>query len=189
MDTNLLRRSSEPPGNHAPGKGIGKGMAIGAWLALGGILYLLFDDVVKDRINPNRNPESIASPGGGVEVILQRNRQNHYVTAGRINGKPVTFLLDTGATDVVVPETVASRIGLQPGRATRAHTANGTINVYATRLDKLSIGSLTLADVKGSINPHMQGENILLGMSVLGQVEIVQQGQELRLRTHGSGSR
>lgn len=176
--------SFENEPNEVPGKKIGRGMAVLAWLAIGGFLIFIFDDLVDKKANPNQSPESRSLRGGGIEVILQRNSKNHYVTAGEINGYSVTFLLDTGATNVVIPKSVADNIGLLPGRLQRANTANGIIEIYATNLSQLSIGNLTLFDVEGSINKHMKGEHILLGMSALGEVEILQKGQQLQLRLY-----
>ncbi len=179
MMNNFARGGSD---GENPGRRIGKGMAVGAWLVLMALLYYFFDDLVSKQQNPNQDPESVVQADGGTEVVLLRNRFNHYVSSGTINGTDVVFLLDTGATDVVIPEEVASRIGLPWGSRRQARTANGVIDVFATKLDRLSIGNLTLTDVSASINPHMGGEQILLGMSALGRVDIIQRGDELRLQ-------
>ena len=59
-----------------------------------------------------------------VITILESNRQHHYVASGTINGRPVTFLLDTGATDVVIPAQLADRLKLRRGLAARAASYN-----------------------------------------------------------------
>jgi len=79
----------------------------------------------------------------------------------------VRFLLDTGATDISVPGALANRLRLTPGKTSYASTANGTIKVYGTRLDSVALGGLSLANVSAHINPHMQGDTVLLGMSFL----------------------
>jgi aspartyl protease family protein len=104
------------------------------------------------------------------------------VTNGFINGEPVTFMLDTGATDVVIPESIAKSLGLNRLAYSEASTANGTIPVYKTRIDQLSIGNIKLYDVPASINPSMTGEQaILLGMSALKQLELIQKNRSLTL--------
>jgi len=95
----------------------------------------------------------------------------------------VTFLLDTGATDVVIPAQLAESAGLQPGQAMRAMTANGLVTVYSTTIPTLHLGDITLYDVRASINPGMQGDTVLLGMSALRQVEFTQRADTLTLRT------
>ena len=52
---------------------------------------------------------------GKAQVTLQQNRQGHYVTNGAINGTQVTFLLDTGATQVSIPGHIAETLSLQAG--------------------------------------------------------------------------
>jgi aspartyl protease family protein len=145
-------------------------------------LTVVFDDWLQNERNPNRNPESSESADGEREVILKRNRQGHYVAGGEINGVAVTFLLDTGATDVAIPARVAAEAGLNQGYAAKAATANGVVTVYSTAIDELVLGSITLRDISASITPSMGGDTILLGMSALKEVEFTQRGDTLTLR-------
>jgi aspartyl protease family protein len=62
------------------------------------------------------------------------------------------------------------------------NTANGSITVYPTKLQQLSIGNIYLYDVSAHINPSMQSDQILLGMSALKRVEFSQIGKQLILR-------
>ena len=117
-------------------------------------------------------------------MILDRNRAGHYVANGFINGSSVTFLLDTGATDVAVPETLASSLGLKKGLPFVSQTANGTVTSWRTRLDEVRIGTIVLTDVRASILPSMTGMDVLLGMSFLKQLELVQRGETLTLRQY-----
>lgn len=150
-------------------------------LGLIGLTYY-FDDQLDQQANPNRNPESMESVSGIKEVVLKQNRQGHYLANGQVNNIPVTFLLDTGATDVAIPESVAIQAGLQKGTASRASTANGIITVYSTRVDQLSLGNIVLEGVNASITSSMVGDTILLGMSALKQIEFSQRGSVLTLR-------
>ena len=145
-------------------------------------LTFFFDGWLEEQQNPNRNPFSSETSSGIHQVVLQRNRQGHYLTSGQINGVPVTFLLDTGATDVAIPAMIAGKAGLNRGFATRAATANGVITVYSTRIDELIFGNITLHNVNASITPSMGGDTILLGMSALKQLEFSQRGSTLTLR-------
>jgi aspartyl protease family protein len=150
-----------------------------AWVALLFLLTLFFNDYVADKRNPNRNLNLINHEGG--EVVLQRNRSGHYVAPGRINGEPVTFLLDTGATQVSVPEVLADRLGLEKGRRLQTMTANGVISVHTTRLDSVQLGGIELRDVSASINPYMPGDTVLLGMSFMQHLDMVQREGTLSL--------
>lgn len=143
-------------------------------------LTFFFSGVEENRRNPNSDPASLIL-AESIEVPLKRNRQGHYMLVGQINGEDVEFLLDTGATDVVVPESTARRLGLPYGMRGRAMTANGPVTIYRTRIDELHLGEIRLINIDASINPNMDGA-ILLGMSALGQIEFSQQADTLTLK-------
>ena len=166
--------------NHSEKK-MGKWMLVFAWVAGLGLLTLIFDDQLSEQFNPNQNPQSTVSQVG-TEVRLKRNRQGHYVTTGIINNEAVTFLLDTGATDVSVPYELANRLNLVPGQRQRVRTANGTVNVAQTNIRELAIGEIRLFNIEANLNPGMRGNEILLGMSALKQLEFTQKGEWLILR-------
>ena len=113
--------------------------------------------------------------------MLKRNRLGHYVAPGKINNQPVTFLLDTGATAVSVPANVANNIGLTRGRSITVGTANGNIEVYQTTLKSVQLGNITLHEIRGNINPYMDGDTVLLGMSFMRHLELTQRGDTLTL--------
>ncbi len=161
----------------------GRYMLIVAWVGGMALLTLLFQDVLETRINPNTNPVIQQAVDGRQQVVLDRNAQGHYVATGRINGLPVTFLLDTGATDVAIPEDLAERLRLERLSGGVSQTANGPVAVWQTMLDSVTLGSLSLTNVRASILPSMRGSNkVLLGMSFLKQVEFSQRGGQLVLQ-------
>jgi aspartyl protease family protein len=147
-----------------------------------GILTVFFEALLDRRQNPNRNPFSQTAADGGIVVQLQRNPQGHYLAGGFVNGARANFLLDTGATDVVVPAELATEARLQAGQPTRARTANGDVTVYAALIDELVIGDIVLSNVRASINPAMHGNTVLLGMSALRHIEFTQRGNLMTLR-------
>lgn len=159
---------------------MGRGMMALACIMGLGLLTLFFSEVEEQQRNPNRNPVGVEGPLAN-QVTLDRNRAGHYMVIGAINGRDAEFLLDTGATDVVIPAATAERLGLTPGRAGRAMTANGAITVYQTWIDELTIGTIHLTNVRASINPSMPPPQILLGMSALKQIEFVQRNSSLTL--------
>lgn len=174
----------QSPEPHDPTqKRMGKGMLIVAWLCALLLLTLFFNQELEQQYNPNAAPRSKTTIDGA-EVELQRNRQGHYVSTGTINSERVTFLLDTGATNVSIPANLANRLNLESGAPHRVSTANGQITVYATRLNELSIGDIHLFNVAANINPGMSGDEILLGMSALKQLEFTQRGDQLTLRQY-----
>ena len=166
--------------NNTPRK-MGITMFILAWVVLFGLLGLFFDDWLKEQQNPNQQPSS-HSANGIKEVVLLPNRQHHYVVNGFINDQKVVFLLDTGATDVVVPAGLAQKLSLSAGRKQFANTANGQITVFNTELKTVQIGDIRWYNIRASINPAMDDDVVLLGMSALRQIEFSQRGDTLILR-------
>ncbi len=161
---------------------MGKWMVYLAWILLLGLSTVFFNNYLEKQHNPNTVIQTQVGSGNAIEVILQQNRHGHYVTNGKINDKSVTFLLDTGATNISIPNRTAKRLGLKRGFPMSARTANGTITVYNTKLDKVAIGPIVLHGLRGDINPHMEGDEILLGMNFLKHLELIQRGKQLMLR-------
>jgi len=162
---------------------LGKGMWVAMWLLVLGLLTLGFNSMLEKQRNPNASPESFTT-GDVREVVLKRNRYGHYVANGSINGYQVEFLLDTGATAVAVPAATAQRLGLREGARAQFETANGTTYGYLTRLDHVGLGQIRIDDVRASINPTMEGESVLLGMTFLKHLEFTQRGDTLILRQY-----
>ena len=175
---------NEPNQHHQNGEKIlGKGMLYIGWICVLGLLTFVFGRWESFQDNPNQSLSDL-SKNGVREVTLAANRQHHYLANGEINGEAVTFLLDTGATDVVIPQNLAKKLGLRAGARGYATTANGDVEIRYTEIAKLSLGSIELRSVQASINPGMTGKEILLGMSALKQVELIQKNNQLTLRQY-----
>jgi aspartyl protease family protein len=167
-------------------KRIGKGMIAAAWILLLAMLTWFFNSQLERQRNPNTNPAAAWPDGGKPEVRLKRNRDGHYVASGAINGRPVEFMLDTGASDVSIPAGVANRLGLERGQPRYYRTANGTVTAWQTVVDEIRLGPLRLGPVRASINPNFNGDAVLLGMSFLKQLDFSQQGGTLTLTYPGA---
>jgi aspartyl protease family protein len=153
-----------------------------AWIIGLALLVFIFQDALDEQYNPNSQPEIRLSSDGKAEVILNQNRQGHYVAQGTIDGSSVTFLLDTGATQVSIPAHIAEGLGLFAQGSYRVQTANGSVTVYKTEIGQLSLGNIFLYNVAAHINPAMKSDEILLGMSALKRVDFQQTGKQLILR-------
>ena len=160
----------------------GIGMVVGMWILILAMMTIFFQDWWNDQQNPNQSAMTQVDMSGLRELALERNRWGHYVANGAINGEKVVFMLDTGATDVAIPVSVADRLGLQRGPVQVYQTANGSVRVYATRLASVSLGGIVLHDIRASINPGMEQDEVLLGMSFLKHLEFTQLGNTLTLR-------
>ncbi len=164
--------------------GFGGVMIVAAWVLVLGILTAYFSGWLDQRDNPNQMVAGATTADGVREVLLKQNRWGHYVATGKINGIPVRFLLDTGATNVSVPERVAKKLKLKAGHPQTVETANGSITTFFTLLDQVNLGTIQLNDVRAHINPYMDSDEVLLGMSFLRHLELVQRDGNLTLRQY-----
>jgi len=133
------------------------------WLALAGALFYFMNA----RVNPN-TADTLTQSG---EVVLQRDLSGHYRTEAYINGVKTPVMVDTGATDVAISQALADKLGLHSINAVRTQTANGDTVSYMTRLNSVKLGGITAHDVAASITPSL-GEEMLLGMSFLGRMDV-----------------
>jgi len=162
------------------------------WGAIGlGLLtaYTFRDEFgfVKDRVMaelvPHRgstsSPPPTAMRAAEPHTVTFRTRQNgHYFVEAQVNGTPIRFLVDTGATDVMLTAADARRAGINPNALNytrRVQTANGMILNAPVVLTRVSIGPIEVENVHGSVNQADSGMS-LLGMSFLGRLS----GYEVR---------
>ena len=169
--------------HHTPStKKISQWMLAFFWLALLLLLALIFNHTEHQRDNPNQQPTTTTDASGTRTIILQRNHTGYYQVSGHINHRPVIFLLDTGASHVAIPLALAKSLGLQRGAEFSSATANGSTQVYHTWIQTLQIGSIQLNQLEGTLLPNMKGEQILLGMSALQQLNFAQEGDRFILQ-------
>ncbi|BCE03484.1 retropepsin-like aspartic protease family protein [Marinicellulosiphila megalodicopiae] len=163
---------------------LGKGFGYVAWFLALAAMTWFFSGVLDRQENPN-NRISTNQNDAYKEVILKDNRNNHYVFTGKINQKEVVFLVDTGATDVALSESLANKLNLTKGSRGIANTANGETRTYQTWIRQLNIGDITLYDVQASIVTGMDSEDsVLLGMSALKNLEMIHKNGQLTLRQY-----
>ncbi|MDR6714187.1 aspartyl protease family protein [Pseudomonas hunanensis] len=163
------------------GKRAGRVLMIVAWAAAMFLATRFFGQWEEHQQNPNAQPQSTQGEGF-IEVRLLSNGNGHFVADGAINGQAVHFMLDTGATDVAIPESLARSLQLKRGAPVMLSTANGRTEGYRTRLDSVQLGDIRLRDVRALVVPGLDGETVLLGMSALKQLEFTQRGGSMLLR-------
>jgi aspartyl protease family protein len=115
-------------------------------------------------------------------VTLAADMRGHFFSEGAVNGSPVRFLIDTGATTVALPAADALRLGIDYRKGDRgfSNTAGGVVPMYRVRLDTVRLGDIELTGVEGVVLE--QGLDIaLLGMSFLNRVEMRRDGQLMTL--------
>lgn len=133
---------------------------------------------------PPREAGLTAAPGGRAappaaadqgwhRVEIAARADGHFVVDAAVDGVPVRFLVDSGATTVVLASEAARRLGLVGGRLRYTHkvtTANGVVRAAPVRLRELRIGQLALRDVEAAVL-ETPLQTSLLGMSFLRRLE------------------
>ena len=123
---------------------------------------------------PDRETATEAAParrGGTVE--LRAGVGGHYSARVLVNGRSLDVLVDTGATIVALTAEDAERAGIfvRPSEFTgRSSTANGTARFAPVTLDSVSIGDITVRDVRAGVMEPGRLGTTLLGMSFLGKL-------------------
>ncbi|BBI98602.1 hypothetical protein FGKAn22_02950 [Ferrigenium kumadai] len=120
---------------------------------------------------------ALASAANCKLVIPQGN--GHYSVNGSINDKPLNFVVDTGASSVVLPRSVALAAGVYCKDQVLMQTAGGSASGCASIAAKLRFGPFQIRDVPVMIAPNLTQP--LLGMNVLQKFRIEQDGGEMRL--------
>lgn len=125
-----------------------------------------------------------SAPAEKSEVRIEKASNNHYMTPGHINGRLVNFMVDTGAFAIAMNHNEADRLGIRwrDGQRFMAATAGGGTPGYEVTLDSVSVGAITLRNVKGAVIVADMDADILLGMSFLSQTEMREEGNALVLR-------
>jgi aspartyl protease family protein len=114
------------------------------------------------------------SSSGYRTVTLQPDRRGHYQVGANVEGWPVQFIVDTGASAIVLRETEAARLGIHPSMSdytVRTQTANGIGRAARVRLNRVEVEGITVYDVMAFIVPDDSLSMNLLGMSFLSRVK------------------
>lgn len=125
-----------------------------------------------DSVNGNSANES-------KELIIKADTKGHFRGRVLINGVPMPFLIDTGATDTVVPARMAAAAKLPYGRYLLATTAGGRIATRETSINSLKLGNAEVRNLKAQMNDHLS--EVLIGMSALRNFKITQNGDTMTL--------
>ena len=137
--------------------------------------YKLSSDLNHQRLSSSSKPS----------VRIQANAQGLYRVAGEINGSPVVFLVDTGATHIAMSSVQAEYLGLFDqvnNEAKQAITASGPLKTYRIQLQQVKVGTIRVNHLEAVIVEGEYPLDILLGMNFLSQVDIHHKGNLLELR-------
>lgn len=123
---------------------------------------------VRNDIMPR---QTVLEDGQG--IMVPRSDDGHFHVVAEMNGVPVEFLVDTGASDIVLTREDARRIGLDPDGLVflgRARTANGVVETAYTKVGDVRLGPIAFRDVPVSVNGG-EMDRSLLGMSFLSRFD------------------
>jgi aspartyl protease family protein len=143
------------------------------WVLVFGAIYLYFDARQKSGI-------AIAIESTHGEVQIPRSRDGHYYVKGAINGHPVTFMVDTGASSVSIDQDTARSARLPHGTPSRFETAGGAIIGEIVADQAVLAGGIAVEGISIAVGTH--GKIALLGQNFLRKVEMVQSGDTMTLR-------
>lgn len=144
------------------------------WLGIIAATWLLGNSL-------SNRPAVLSADASGAILAIPRNTDGHYYIDGSINGHPVLFLVDTGASYVSVGGELASRIGLPRGVPANFGTAAGHSAGELVKGQTVSIGALTITKLSVGVNPSA-GNMALLGQNFLKHVVLTQAGSKMELR-------
>ena len=116
----------------------------------------------------------------GAALEIRRGDDGHYHWPGRINGQPVDFLIDTGATGTAIPASLADELKLESRGSVRSNTAGGIVTGQLVRADVELQGGVKVERLEIVSLPRL-GDSPLLGMDVLGKLHWQQRDAVLRI--------
>ncbi len=127
-----------------------------------------------------------AAPSSARSVTLRRDNRGHFQVEGRVDGRRLDFMVDTGASVIALRERDAAKLGIHPAQrdyTAKISTANGIVRAARVELNRVEIGGLTVRDVTAVVLPdEALGQN-LLGMSFLVARALGTQKRQARSRT------
>jgi aspartyl protease family protein len=130
-------------------------------------------EIARPRARPPAAKQEPASSGNGV-VEIAADRNGHFLVTAEINGRSVDVMVDSGASIVALPYEDAERAGIfvkDVDFTGRVSTANGTGRVAPVMLDRVSIGEITVRNVRAAVAEPGRLNMTLLGMSFLSRLQ------------------
>jgi aspartyl protease family protein len=113
------------------------------------------------------------APADPRSVVVLRNGRGHFQLDARVDGRRLTFMVDTGASVIALTADDAATLGIHPAVnefSALVSTANGTVRAAPVDLDRVEIEDITMRDVAAMVLPDGALSNNLLGMSFLSRL-------------------
>jgi aspartyl protease family protein len=148
------------------------------WVLVGALIYWAFNFFILRQHNPNTQQLTVNS---SAELRLKRSRDGHFRLSAQMNGEPIVFLVDTGASMVTMDQALAQRLQLTAGEAFITQTANGQVAGYWSQVARLTFGPYELSNLRVGVVPNMS-EEVLLGMNVLKNFSVQISGDQMLIK-------
>ncbi len=136
-----------------------------------------------DKTVAKVEPAKPANPRNVRNVVI-RSENGQFTTDARVDGRQIVFMVDTGASRIVLRESEAGRLGYHPHErdyVITIHTANGEGRAASVTLDTVEVGDIIVHDVPALVIPDQALNVNLLGMSFLSRVKWVHERGQLVL--------
>ncbi len=150
-----------------------------ALVLIGGYVARYADNAIEHRadaqaavVQPSFEPREPSSSGRS--LMLEADRQGHFEVEARVEGRFIDFVVDTGASLVVLRESAAAQAGIHPqlrDYTATAVTANGKIKAAPARIERIEVGGITVYDVPAIVLPDEALAKNLLGVSFLSRLK------------------
>ena len=142
-----------------------------AWIDDGGAPERAPNPPQESRTSPQ--DQAVREARDGYELVVSKRQGGHFLVKAVVNGVAIEFLVDTGASTVILTPADARRVGFEPEYlefTERFQTANGVIEGAPVTLQEVRIGELELGDVDSTV-VRSQISKSLLGMTFLSRLE------------------
>ena len=144
------------------------------WAVVMGGLYIAMNHYLKPK-------QAVVSANG--DLVIPRSRDGHFYAQGQVNGQPVNFLVDTGASLVTVSHQFARKASIPRGQPTVFKTANGDLSGSIVSGIAVSVGPMAVSRVRVGVGLEGLDEDAaLLGQSFLSKFDVVLQKDQMILR-------
>jgi len=164
---------------------VGKPAVVGIKLIEASSKYAILEvNGERSKYNLGNRVRASYSKAQKKKVQIYRDGSNMFRTVGSINGYPVDFLVDTGASSVALNAALAKQLGLKyrlKGEETVVSTATGKVLAYSISLDQVKVGEIMLRNIDAIIIEGNDPTTTLLGMSYLGRLKLSNVGNYLEL--------
>jgi aspartyl protease family protein len=171
--------------------------ALGSWMAIGLVVVALYAyrseiGEVGDRVVQELRPGSVqtvssGASGHGAVIKIRKTGDGHFIARTQINGRRVLMIIDTGASTVVLKPEDARKAGIETNAliySVPVETANGRAFAARIKLDKVSVGELTIENVDALVTKPGALHQSLLGMSFLSRLRSYEfSGNQLLMRS------